>query len=269
MLYFVSTPIGNLGDITYRAVEVLSTVDVIACEDTRHSLPLLNKYGIKKPLISYQKFNEAEVATEIVEMLKQGKTVAVISDAGTPVLSDPGGVLVSALLTSGEQFTVVPGANALLPALILSGLNSANFLFIGFLPEKKVDREKLLDKFSTVPASLVFYCAPHDIEKTLSWLYEALGKRKAVLVKEITKVYETRCEFYLGDTPDIDLRGEFVIVVDGYYQKEDFSTLSPLEHVKLYQKDGLSKMDAIKKVSKERGISKSELYKMVIDEENS
>ncbi len=266
MLYFVSTPIGNLGDITYRAVEVLSSVDVIACEDTRHSLPLLNKYGIKKSLISYQKFNEAEVSANILDMLKQGKTVAVISDAGTPVLSDPGSVLVTSLINSGEPFTVIPGANALLPALILSGLNSSKFLFIGFLPEKKSDRVALLDKFSAVPASLVFYCAPHDIEKTLTYLYQALGRRKAVLVKEITKVYETRCEFYLGDIPEIDLRGEFVIVVDGYYQAEDFSALSPLEHVKLYQKDGLSKMDAIKKVAKERGLSKSDLYKTVIEE---
>lgn len=269
MLYFVSTPIGNLGDITYRAVEVLNSVDVIACEDTRHSLPLLNKYGIKKQLLSYQKFNEAAVSLKIVELLKDGKNVAVISDAGTPVLSDPGSVLVSVLIENDLPFTVVPGANALLPALILSGLNSANFTFIGFLPEKTADREKLLESYASVPSSLIFYCAPHDVEKTSKDLFAVLGKRKAVAVKEITKVFETRTEFYLGDTPSVDLRGEFVIVVEGNNKKEDYSDLPILEHVALYQKDGLSKMDAIKKVAKERGIKKNELYKQVLEEENS
>lgn len=268
MLYFVSTPIGNLGDITYRAIEVLSSVDVIACEDTRHSLPLLQKYDIKKPLISYQKFNEAEVSEKIISMLKEGKNVAVISDAGTPVLSDPGSVLVKALINSNEEFTTIPGANALLPALILSGLNSANFAFIGFLPEKKSDAQKLLESYNALPASLIFYCAPHDLEKTSKTLLECLGRRRAVAVKEITKLFETRGEFYLGELPNIDLRGEFVIVVDGYYQKEDYSDLPILEHVLLYQKDGLSKMDAIKKVAKERGLKKNELYKLVVEAES-
>lgn len=268
MLYFVSTPIGNLGDITYRAVEVLSSVDVIACEDTRHSLPLLNKYGIKKQLISYQKFNEAAVSQKIIEMLKEGKSIAVISDAGTPVLSDPGSVLVKALIDEDEKFTVVPGANALLPALILSGLGSANFTFIGFLPEKKADREKLLENYAAVPSSLIFYCAPHDLEKTSKDLFSVLGSRKAVAVKEITKVFESRTEFTLGEIPDVDLRGEFVIVVEGNLKKEDYSDLPILEHVALYQKDGLSKMDAIKKVAKERGVKKNELYKLVLDAEN-
>lgn len=268
MLYFVSTPIGNLGDITYRAVEVLNSVDVIACEDTRHSLPLLNKYGIKKQLLSYRKFNEASASTKILEILKSGKTVAVISDAGTPVLSDPGSVLVNALIENGEEFTVVPGANALLPALILSGLNSANFTFIGFLPEKKVDREKLLENYASIPSSLIFYCAPHDLEKTSGDLYSVLGRRKAVAVKEITKVFESRTEFYLGEIPDVDLRGEFVIVVEGNYKNEDYNDLPLLKHVALYMEDGLSKMDAIKKVAKERGIKKNDVYKQVIETEN-
>ena len=266
MLYFVSTPIGNLLDISYRAIEVLKSVDVIACEDTRHSLPLLNKYEIKKTLISYQKFNEVSSSQKIIDLLLDGKSVAVISDAGTPVLSDPGGVLVKQLLQNNCKFTVVPGANALLPALILSGLNSQNFTFIGFLPEKKAEAIKLLDTYSQIPATLIFYCAPHDIEKTLGVLYEGLGARKAVLVKEITKVFETRCQFILGETPQIDLRGEFVILVDGNYQKESFEGLTVKEHVKLYQNDGLSKMDAIKKVAKERGMAKSELYKLMIDD---
>lgn len=269
MVYFVSTPIGNLGDITLRGIEVLKSVDIIACEDTRHSLPLLQKYDIKKPLVSYQKFNEEKVSEKLIEKLKEGKTVAVISDAGTPVLSDPGAVLINALINAGEPFTVVPGANALLPALMMSGLNSANFCFIGFLPEKKSECEKLLSAYKYVPASLIFYTAPHDVEKTTKTLFDAFGGRKAVAVKEITKMYESRAEFVLGEIPDIDLRGEFVIVVDGYYRTESFEGVSPLEHVKLYVEEGLKKTEAIKRVAKERGISKSELYKTVIDEEEN
>lgn len=268
MLYFVSTPIGNLGDITYRAVEVLSSVDVIACEDTRHSLPLLNKYKIKKPLIAYQKFNEATVSQKIIEMLKSGKSVAVISDAGTPVLSDPGSVLCKALIEAGEDYTVVPGANALLPALILSGLDTSCFTFIGFLPEKNSDKEKLLESFASARSTLVFYCAPHDIKKTSEALYKSLGKRKAVAVKEITKMFETRSEFYLGEVPDVDLRGEFVIVVEGNNNTENYNDLSIEEHVALYLKDGFKKMDAIKKVAKERGMQKSEVYKYFVNDED-
>lgn len=267
MLYFVSTPIGNLGDMTYRAVEVLSSVDVIACEDTRHSLPLLNKYDIKKPLISYQKFNEATVSQKIIETLKEGKTVAVISDAGTPVLSDPGSVLVKALIEADESFTVVPGANAVLPALILSGLDSSNFTFIGFLPEKNSDREKLLESYQNVPSTLIFYCAPHDVKKTSEALYKSLGSRKAVAVKEITKIYESRTEFVLGEVPEIDLRGEFVILVEGKTIGSDFSDLTIVEHVSLYLNSGMSKNDAIKKVAKDRGVNKNEVYKLFFNEE--
>lgn len=264
MLYFVSTPIGNMGDITLRAIEVLNQVDVIACEDTRHSLPLLNKYEIKKPLITYQKFNEAKTTEKIVGLLKEGKDVAVISDAGTPCISDPGSLLVQDLINKDLPFTVVPGANALLPALILSGLNTGNFTFIGFLPEKNTERDKLLAKYTQVPSSLIFYCAPHDLEKTTQILFNAFGSRKAVAIKEITKVFESRCEFVLGQLPQVDARGEFVIIVEGNLSDEDFSDLPVSKHVELYVKDGMSKMDAIKKVAKERGIPKSELYKMLL-----
>ncbi len=267
MLYFVSTPIGNLKDMTFRAVEVLNGVSLIACEDTRHSLPLLNHYSIKKPLLSYQKFNEAKAAEKIIETLKNGEDVAVISDAGTPVISDPGSVLVKLLIENDLAFTVVPGANALLPALILSGMDSLRFSFIGFLPEKTKDRQSLLSRYTELDASLIFYCAPHDLEKTSKYLFEAFGARKAVAVKEITKLFESRSEFILGQTPNVDLRGEFVIVVEGKKGNDDYSKLSVNEHIALYIEDGMSKMDAIKKVAKERGIPKSELYKMAIDED--
>lgn len=265
MLYFVSTPIGNLKDMTYRGVEVLKAVDVIACEDTRHSLPLLSHYDIKKPLITYQKFNEAAQSSKIIDLLQEGKSVAVISDAGTPIVSDPGSVLVKELLKCGLDFTVVPGANAVLPALILSGLDSARFTFVGFLPEKARDRESLLDRFTEVPSTLIFYCAPHDIEKTSEYLFKAFGPRKAVAVKEITKMFECATPFTLGQVPEVDKRGEFVLVVEGKTAKDDFLDLPLEKHVALYIGEGMSKMDAIKKVAKERGVTKSELYKQLVD----
>ena len=254
-----------MGDMTYRAVETLNSVDVIACEDTRHSMPLLAKYGIKKQLVSYQKFNEASCAEKILSFAKDGKSVAVISDAGTPVLSNPGAVLVKKLIENGVEFTVVPGANALLPALILSGLRSDRFTFIGFLPEKAGDAQRLLESYSSVDSTLVFYCAPHDLKKTVDKLYKALGDRKAVAVKEMTKVFEARYEFTLGGSFDVDERGEFVILVEGN-KGEDFANLPVKEHIALYLAEGLSKMEAVKRVAKERGVPKSSLYKYTIEE---
>ena len=265
MLYFVSTPIGNLKDVTLRAIEVLNSVDYIACEDKRHSLPFLNAYEIKKPLLSYQKFNEKEKSGEIISLLKQGKSVAVISDAGTPVLSDPGAVLCRELKKEGLPYTVVPGANALLPALILSAFDSSNFAFIGFLPPKKGQIRDLLSSYENLPCPLVFYCAPHDLGATIATLYEFLGDRRACAVKEITKIYESATEFSLKDGPDIDERGEFVLIVEGVERGKDFTELSPEEHIKLYLDQGLSKMDAIKRVAKERGVPKNSLYKYTIE----
>ena len=265
MLYFVSTPIGNLKDITLRAVEVLKSVDVIACEDKRHSLPLLNAYDIKKPLTSYQKFNEEKVAPEIVALLKEGKNVAVISDAGTPVLSDPGAVLARKLREEGLEYTVIPGANALLPALILSALDCGNFAFIGFLPPKRGQIERLLSSYENLPCPLVFYCAPHDLDETVKVLYEILGDRKACAVKEITKIHETAIPFRLKDGISVDERGEFVIVVEGAKKGFEFKELSVEEHIAAYTESGMSKMDAIKAVAKERGVPKNSLYKYIVD----
>ena len=264
MIYFVSTPIGNLADVTFRAIEVLKSVDVIACEDTRHSLPFLNRYDIKKRLISYQKFNEAECAEKLIALHAEGKSIAVISDAGTPVLSDPRAVLVGRLLKEDIPYTVVPGANALLPELILSGMRADRFTFIGFLPEKRGKAEQILSAYSSTDGTLVFYCAPHDLNKTAKLLFDCLGSRRAVAVKEITKVFESRFEFTLGDKLDFDERGEFVLLVEGAKQ-EDFSSLSAKEHIALYLKEGMTKTEAVKRVAKERGEPRSELYKLVID----
>lgn len=265
MLYFVATPIGNLKDISYRAVEVLNEVDEIACEDTRHSLALLNRYGIKKPLFSYHKFNEKEVGNKIIEKLKAGQSIAIISDAGMPVISDPGGSLVNSLIENGLSYTVVPGASASLSALLLSGFNAERFCFLGFLPEKKKDRQEILSKYKNVDSTLIFYSAPHDINKDIKSLYEGLGERRACAVKEITKVYEKTEFFNLKDGEIKDPKGEFVIVVEAGKQENLLLNLTEEEHVKYYIEKGIDKKEAIKLVAKERGVSKSSLYKYTIN----
>ncbi len=263
MLYFVATPIGNLKDISYRAIEILNSVDEIGCEDTRHSLTLLSHYSIKKPLFSYHKFNEKQALEVIIEKLKQGKNIAIISDAGMPVISDPGNLLTKALKEEGLEFTIVPGANAGLSAIILSGLDASRFCFIGFLPQKKSDRVELLEKFKLTPATLIFYSAPHDIKKDVESIYEVLGRRKAVAVKEITKIHESTLEFNLEDGINFQPKGEYVLVVDGYEEKIDLS-VSPEELIEKYIGEGMDKKSAIKRVAKERDIPKSELYKFTI-----
>lgn len=264
MLYFVSTPIGNLKDISYRAVETLKEVDVILCEDTRHSLKLLEHYGIKKPLISYHKYNEKERLDEIYDMITSGKNIAVISDAGTPVISDPGNVLTTFLREKEVDFTVIPGATAFAPALILSGLSAGNFTFIGFLPEKLKDKDLLIKNYSEIKSTLIFYSAPHDVNKDIEYLYKKLGNRKVSVVKEITKIHETT---YLGNLESLQIenpKGEFVIVVEGCTEKKQFD-ISEKEHIELYLKEGLSKKEAIKRVAEDRNVPKNSLYKYTIE----
>ena len=264
MLYFVATPIGNLKDISYRAVEILNSVDEIACEDTRHSLTLLAAYEIKKPLFSYHKYNEREECEKIVQKLKDGKNIAVISDAGMPVISDPGNILVRALIESGLEFTVVPGANAALSALILSGFNADKFCFLGFLPDKKSEREDLLNEYKNLSATLIFYSAPHDVKKDVETLYNALGDRRAAAVKEITKIHE-RAEFFnLKDGLPEEPKGEYVLVVEGAEKGAEYQGLSEEEHIKMYIDSGMGKKEALKRVAKERGVPKSSLYKYTI-----
>lgn len=265
MLYFVATPIGNLKDITYRAVEVLNSADEIACEDTRRSLTLLSHYGIKKPLFSYQKFNEREETDRIIAKLREGKTIAVISDAGMPVISDPGNILAKTLREEGLPFSVVPGANAALSALVLSGFSAERFCFIGFLPAKKTDREELLVKFKNTQATLIFYSAPHDINKDVLTMYSVLGDRKAAAVKEITKIHERVTDFNLKDGFPEEPKGEYVIIVDGAKENAEYENLSEEEHIKKYINAGMDKKEALKRVAKERGVSKSSLYKYTVE----
>ncbi len=267
MLYFIATPIGNLGDISQRAIEILKSVDLIACEDTRHSLKLLNQFEIKKPLVAYHKFNEKKQAETLIGELKKGKNIAVISDAGTPVISDPGNVLTKMLREENIDYTVIPGATAFVSALILSGLDASRFTFIGFLPEKTKDRENLLKQYKNNKETLIFYSAPHDVNSDLKTLYNVLGDRQVALVKEITKMHETTYRFSLKDAEISEPKGEFVIVVEGAKEVEnEFSGLTEKEHIDLYLSRGLSKKDAIKKVAEERGISKNSLYKYTIED---
>ena len=266
MLYFVGTPIGNLKDISFRALEVLREVDEIACEDTRHSLGLLNAYEIKKPLFSYHKFNEKEAGEKIIEKLKAGKNIALITDAGMPVISDPGNILTKMLIENGEEFTVVPGACAFVSALVLSGLDSGRFCFLGFMPEKSGERKAFLEKYKNLDVTLIFYSAPHDVKKDIESIYSVFGDRRAVAVKEITKIHEKSLRFNLKDGLDGEQKGEFVILVEGAKEQNDNLKLTEKEHIELYIKKGMDKKEALKAVAKERGVSKSSLYKYTIEE---
>lgn len=267
MLYFVATPIGNLKDISYRAIDVLNSVDVIACEDTRNSLKLLNYYNIHKKLIAYHKYNEDNSSEGIIALLNEGKDVAIISDAGMPVISDPGETIIKKLKENNIDYTVVPGANAGLCALILSGLDASRFTFVGFLPDDKKMRENLLTEIKDYKITLLFYVAPHDVISVCEKLYNVLGKRKAVLVNEITKMYEKTFAFNLGDEINFEPKGEYVLVVEGSKKTEvnDLKNLSIKEHLLYYINLGETKADAIKKVAKERGVNKNEVYQVAID----
>ena len=266
MLYFVATPIGNLKDISLRALEVLESVDIIACEDTRNSLKLLNHYNIHKKLIAYHKFNETNSADGIIELLNEGKKVAIISDSGMPVISDPGETIIKKLKECNIEYTVIPGANAGLSALILSGLSSERFTFVGFLPDDKKQRKNILNSIKDHAETLIFYVAPHDVVKVVNNLYGVLGKRRAVLVNEITKMYEKTFEFTLCENLDIQPKGEYVLVVEGNTKREekDFESMTISQHLDYYISLGESKNDAIKKVSRERGIPKNEVYQIAI-----
>ena len=231
MLYFVATPIGNLKDITLRAIEVLNSVDEIACEDTRHSLGLLNAYEIKKPLFSYHKFNEKEAGAKIIQKLKEGKNIAVITDAGMPVVSDPGNLLTQMLIEEGLEFTVVPGACAFVSALVLGGLDSSKFCFLGFMPSKNTERKEFLEKYKSLDMTLIFYSAPHDVKKDIESIYSVFGERRAVAVKEITKLHERAERFNLSEGLASDPKGEYVILVEGGTNENQNLSLTEKEHI--------------------------------------
>jgi 16S rRNA (cytidine1402-2'-O)-methyltransferase len=262
-LYIVATPVGNLEDITLRALRVLREVDVIAAEDTRHSLKLLNHYGISKPLISYWSEKEKIKAEEILAKLHSGLSVALISDAGTPGISDPGAVLIKRAVEEKIEIVPIPGPSAFIAALSVSGLPTEEFSFIGFLPPKSGQRLKRLAELKHELRTLIFYEAPHRLLQALSDLKEVLGDRKASLAKEITKIHE---EVLRGPLSEIIeslaarmIAGEYVIVVEGFHI-ERLTIDEALSDVTSLMKKGLGRKDAVKTVAESYGISKNELY---------
>ena len=266
MIYFVATPIGNLKDITLRALETLKSVDEIYCEDTRHTLKLLNAYDIKKPLVACHKFNERAAADKIVQSAREGKEIAVVSDAGMPVISDPGNVVCVRLKEEGIGYTVIPGANAFLSALVLSALPADAFAFIGFLPDKQGERKEVLSRYKDCDLTLCFHVAPQDVDRHICSMYEAFGDRKACAVREITKIHEQSLPFTLKEGLPGEKRGEYVIVVEGAGKAENpLNALPAREHILHYMNAGMDKKQALKQAAKDRGVPKSELYNFTLD----
>jgi len=271
-LYLVPTPIGNLKDITLRALETLKEADIIAAEDTRQTLKLLNHFEIKKSLISYHKFNEQSKSDKIIDLLMEGKNVALVSDAGTPGISDPGSVIVQRCIERMIDFEVLPGATAITTALVYSGLDTTKFLFRGFLPRENKDRKIITDELLQSQETLIFYESPHRLIDTLTFLLDTFGDRKIAVCRELTKIYEeihrdTLKQALLYFTQNKP-RGEFVLVLEGKKledikeeKKEAWINLSIEEHILKYINDGINKKDAIKLVAKERELPKSEVYK--------
>lgn len=261
-LYLVPTPIGNMEDITIRGLNVLKTVDIILCEDTRESQKLLKFYEIKKRLVSCHEFNENKVKEYVVSLLKEGNNLALITDQGSPIISDPGFIVVKEVINNGFNVISLPGATAFVPALSSSGLNPSPFLFYGFLNAKESKQKKELEKIKNYDFSLIFYESPHRIKSTLSNMLDIFGDRNICVGREISKMFE---EYHRDKISNIikicdRFKGEIVIICEGN-NSISFSDLSIIEHVDLYIKDNISVNDAIKMVAKERNVSKSIIYK--------
>ncbi len=266
ILYLVATPIGNLADLSYRAIETLKAVDLIACEDTRHSLKLLNHYGISKKLISYHEHNERERAAELVSIIEKGRSIAVISDAGTPAINDPGQVIVQQAIEAGIEIVSIPGAVAFVNAAIVSGLPTDSLFFGGFLPSKAGERRKRLEEVRDLPATLIFYESPHRLVKSLSDCREVLGPRKAAAVREMTKLHEETIRGTLVELwshfSSANPKGEFVLVIDKAGKGEsEARTDSLAERVAELESSGVDHKAALKAAAKEFGISRSEAYR--------
>jgi len=271
-LYVVPTPIGNLKDITLRALEVLEAADLIAAEDTRQSLKLLNHFNIKKPLLSYHKFNEQNKSGNIIELLKEGRNVALVSDAGTPGISDPGSVIIKKCIEEQIEFVVLPGATAVTTALVYSGLDTDRFLFLGFFPRETKEKKKLVEEIGDRGETLIMYEAPHRLLETLDYLRESIGNRELAVCRELTKLHE---EIFRGNLREAaehfgskQIKGEIVLVIRGKSKEEirqekraEWENMSIQEHIISYMDKGFSKKESIKLVSSDRGMPKSEIYK--------
>lgn len=278
MLYLCATPIGNLEDMTFRVINTLKSVDLIAAEDTRNSIKLLNHFEIKVPMTSYHEYNKIEKAKVLVQKMLEGTNIALITDAGTPGISDPGEELVRQAYEAGIKVTSLPGAVACVTALTLSGLSTRRFCFEAFLPTDKKERAMVLQEMERETRTIVMYEAPHRLKKTLAELKEVLGNRRITLCKELTKKHETvfattiseAIAFYETQDP----RGEYVLVIEGKSHQEiveeeqrKWEEISMEEHMDIYLEKGMSKKEAMKAVAKDRGISKRDVYQYLLENE--
>ena len=276
-IYLVATPIGNLSDISMRAIETLKNVDIIACEDTRNTIRLLNHFEIKGHLTSYHEYNKIDKAYELCEKVKEGKNIAFVSDAGMPAISDPGYELVDIAYKEGLEVTVVPGASAVVSALAISGISSRRFAFEGFLPADKNEKKEILTELSQESRTLILYEAPHRLLKTLKELFEYMGDRNIAIVREITKLHEEVLKGRLAEiisdyeSEKVAIRGEYVLVIEGKSllekreeRQKSFEEISIREHFEKYIAEGMDKKEAMKAVAKDRGIQKRDVYKELL-----
>lgn len=272
-LFLIATPIGNLGDITYRAVETLKNVDIIAAEDTRHSLKLLNYLEISKPMISYHRHNEDTKTTELINILKSGKNIGLITDAGTPGISDPGEEIVKQAIKENIEIVPIPGACALINALIASGLNTREFAFYGFLPLDKKLRKEKFDDIRKQNKTIIFYEAPHRLIKTLQELEKEYGNIQVVVAKELTKIHEQYIRDYIANIIENiqDVKGEYIILFEMHSKTEkeieieNINNMSIEEQYIYFENKGLSKKDIIKTIAKNNGVHKDEIYKRFLN----
>ena len=261
-LYLIPTPIGNLDDITIRALNILKSVDVILCEDTRDTGLLLSKYDIKKRLLSCHEYNEDKIIENVISMLKDGYNIGLVTDQGTPIISDPGFLVARGVINAGYNVISLPGATAFVPALTMSGIEPSPFLYYGFLNSKDSKQIKELNDLKNNKHTMIFYESVHRIKNTLHNMLDVFGDRKIAICREISKMYEEVSRGTISELLEIvdSMKGEFVIVVEGNKDVVDYSNLDVVDHVKMYVDDGMSEKDAIKLVAKERNVAKSIIY---------
>ena len=261
-LYLIPTPIGNLDDITIRALNTLKQVDVLLCEDTRDTGLLLKKYDIKQTLLSCHEYNEDKIVGKVIDYLEKGKNIGLVTDQGSPIISDPGYIISRAVINAGYNVISLPGATAFVPALSMSGIEPSPFLFYGFLSAKDSKQKGELKNLKDLKYTLIFYESVHRMEKTLKNMLEVLGDRNIAICREISKIHEEVCRDKISNILQFvsQMKGEFVIIVEGNKEKVDYNSLDVVEHVKLYTEDGISEKDAIKLVAKERNVAKSVIY---------
>ena len=270
-LYIIATPIGNLEDITLRAIRILKEVDLIAAEDTRHTLKLLNHLEISKPLISYHRHNEEIRTEELIQELKTGKNIGLVSDAGTPGICDPGEEIIKKCIEESIKVVPIPGACAMINALITSGISTKEFIFLGFLPLNKKSRKEKLEEIKNANKTIILYEAPHKLKNTLNDLSDILQSREVVLARELTKIHE---EYIRGTVKELmektdNLKGEMILIIEKNNKdnEEELNSLNNLtleEHYNFYEKRGLNKKEIIKKIAKDRNVSKNEIYQYFI-----